>query len=173
MAMPPGLQEFMSRAAAFLHVPHRQLLGTQDVINEILRFFESGELARYPEREDDSFPRFIRPRLLAVRDTLLAVRTVTVDRHLVLPTVREAFVTFTVEDEPYDIPPWQTIRPEEWDQLESHGNVAHTFTSALPTEENLADFGKLVSSPGPTLERPDGMPTLDEWMIQQRARGRE
>lgn len=161
MQLSTTLQDFVARAAGLLGVPSWQLSEDgQGVIDEVLTYFETGAL-RHPFSGDAPFPRFVLPRLLAVGDTLLAVRTVQESHHPIVPTVREAYVVFDVEDQEAEVPPWLVINSEE--SLPSHGNVAYTFTSAVPTNFNLKEFAEFVLSPAPESE---GTAALLQWMAR-------
>ena len=161
-------QQLVRQAAGVLSVALSQLTNGGSVIREVLDYFNTGQLAHRPESDHEPFPLFVRQRLLAVGDTLLAVRSVREDRHPIVRTVRDAFVSFSVEDEVQEIPPWQVVSPA--DRVLSHLNAAYTFTSAPPVTENLIDFARLVLSSPPSLELPTGTPTLEQWMAERRAR---
>lgn len=115
------------------------------VVDDLLTFFDTGTLPQGLELDLKNSLRVVRPRLLAIEDYLLAVRTVERRRHPLLPLVKTAFVTFGAMEEEEDVPPWRVVTdPNDY---ESHGSVAYTFTSAISLKENLEVFYKDVASP--------------------------
>lgn len=156
-----AIRQFIVHAARLLHVPRWQLSEDgQGAIREVLRYFETGELA---SRERVApFPRIVRPRLVLVGDHLLAVRTVMITPHAVHSTVLDAFVTFSTEQEAIDVPPWRQLRADETSP--SHGDVAYTFTSAQPARTNLQEFAETILSNPASVQPSDGTSALVEWM---------
>lgn len=138
----------------------------QSTIDGLLNYFQTGNL-KLPDDFKGELPRFVRPRLLAVRNHLLAIRTVHKYNHGLVPFVKEAFVTFQAFHQEADVPPWKEIQRE--DEYYSHGSVAYTFTSFLTIPENLVNFTLDVLSPGPLLQTEEG-PTMEELMADLRQR---
>lgn len=161
-------RQLLERTAEALQVPLPRLTAHQPVIEDILKYFETGEIGQPVENDRRPFPRFVRPRLIAVGESLLAVHTVQRGPHSLWPAVEEAFVTFTAADGEQEVPAWREIGPEE--KLWSHGNLAFTFTSALSVHENLSDFAVFVLSPAPDTRGNADAPTLERWMIQRHER---
>jgi hypothetical protein len=128
-----------------------QITDGQHVLDDIIQYFDTGRLDgnRVPE---EARLRFIRPRLIAVEDILLAARSRAMQQeHPVLPWVREMFVAFTVEDEEIEVPEWSIV--ENAYAMDSHGDASFTFTSALPATTNLLEFATTVLSAWPQDEK--------------------
>ena len=166
MNAKPELTHVIQEVARRLRVAPKRLEDGQDTIDEILDYFETGHLEgkqRVGADDLSRVPHFVRPRLLRVGPTLLSVRSVARRTHPLLPSVHEAFVTFAVEDDDgIEIPTWNELTSDT--PPESDGNVAFTFTSAVPLRRNLVDFVTFVTSPRLETSRSEGTSVVRDWL---------
>jgi hypothetical protein len=166
MNAKPELTQIIKEVARRLRVAPKRLEDGQDTINEILDYFETGHLPVSQEtsgEEQSRLPQFVQTKLLRVGQALLSVRTVTRSTHPLLSTVHEAFITFAVEnDDGNEVPAWKELTPDT--SPETDGNVAFTFTSAIPLRSNLVDFVTFVTSPRPKASRSEGTSIVRDWL---------
>ncbi len=142
----------------------KSALFRQRVINDVLRFFDSGEL-NIPKEFEGELPKFIRPRLIGIQKHLYAVVSVQRNNNPLLPFVKEANVHFSYRDKEEEIPPWKEIGcKNSFDAPTSSANFI--FTSFLTAPENLVSLTEYLSAPGP--ERLIDKPSMEELMAEQR-----
>lgn len=136
---PPELiSRIIKGAAPKLGVPESQLSEPNNVVGEILDFFQTGKLNRTSGEPIEPEIVFKRARLISVGGTLLSVRAFRRYPHPLIPTVEEAQVHFRGEDSEQEVPPWKELTEHD-DQPPGMG-ISWVFTSAVPVEENLRGF---------------------------------
>lgn len=131
----------------------------QNVINELLMYFNTGE-TKISSDWQGRIPEFIKPRLLKVGEHFMGVSAVY--RYEMPFGIKKAFVTFNAQDGQKEVLPWTNVN--KMNELESHGIWTHTFSTVYDLPENLAGFQQMVLSPSPIIPKALTEQSLQEYM---------